>query len=327
VSLATRCAACGTVFRVVQDQLKVSEGWVRCGRCGEVFSALEGLFDLEREAAPVWTPSQQASLGLEPVSADERATQTGRAAAGSARHVGSMGDRESAVVSESPDDSEFDSRSDSQVEARELRHGDFDDDAVGRGEASDFVDDPLAHDLGPTSLSPEPTPLFMRRADSSNRWQRPGVRRVLAGSAMVLGLLLVTQAAMLQRDVIAARWPQGLPLLTMLCQPLGCSIAPLRRLDGLLVDSSGLSQLDNPSLYRLQVSLRNRDSVALATPSMDLTLTDGRGDILARRVLGQGEFANPAPAVVAAGSELLLEAVLDAGDKRISGYSIEIFYP
>ena len=52
MSLATRCPACGTAFRVVQDQLKVSEGWVRCGRCSEVFNALEGLFDLERETAP-----------------------------------------------------------------------------------------------------------------------------------------------------------------------------------------------------------------------------------------------------------------------------------
>ena len=53
MSLATRCNACGTVFRVVQDQLKVSEGWVRCGRCGEVFNALEGLFDLEGNSGPV----------------------------------------------------------------------------------------------------------------------------------------------------------------------------------------------------------------------------------------------------------------------------------
>ena len=52
MSLATTCTACGTVFRVVQDQLKVSEGWVRCGRCTQVFNALEGLFDLDRDTAP-----------------------------------------------------------------------------------------------------------------------------------------------------------------------------------------------------------------------------------------------------------------------------------
>jgi predicted Zn finger-like uncharacterized protein len=39
MSLTTRCPACATVFRVVPDQLKVSEGWVRCGRCSELFDA------------------------------------------------------------------------------------------------------------------------------------------------------------------------------------------------------------------------------------------------------------------------------------------------
>src|SRR4029079_16192045 len=52
MSMATRCIACGTIFRVVQDQLKVSEGWVRCGQCREVFNALEQLFDLERDGIP-----------------------------------------------------------------------------------------------------------------------------------------------------------------------------------------------------------------------------------------------------------------------------------
>jgi len=51
MSLATRCPACSTVFRVVQDQLRVSEGWVRCGHCQEVFNAVESLFELGSEVA------------------------------------------------------------------------------------------------------------------------------------------------------------------------------------------------------------------------------------------------------------------------------------
>jgi predicted Zn finger-like uncharacterized protein len=47
MNLATRCAACGTVFRVVTDQLRVSEGWVRCGRCDAVFNAAQTLFDID----------------------------------------------------------------------------------------------------------------------------------------------------------------------------------------------------------------------------------------------------------------------------------------
>ena len=39
MSLITRCPACETLFRVVPDQLRISDGWVRCGQCDEVFDA------------------------------------------------------------------------------------------------------------------------------------------------------------------------------------------------------------------------------------------------------------------------------------------------
>ena len=35
--LVTKCPNCHTVFKVVSDQLKISEGWVRCGQCDEIF--------------------------------------------------------------------------------------------------------------------------------------------------------------------------------------------------------------------------------------------------------------------------------------------------
>lgn len=63
MSLATRCTHCGTIFKVVQDQLKVSEGWVRCGRCNEVFHAIPTLFDLDTEPPPPRsTPASPAAF-------------------------------------------------------------------------------------------------------------------------------------------------------------------------------------------------------------------------------------------------------------------------
>ena len=50
MSLITRCPACGTMFKVVTDQLKVSQGWVRCGQCSDVFDA--SLHLLPGEPAP-----------------------------------------------------------------------------------------------------------------------------------------------------------------------------------------------------------------------------------------------------------------------------------
>ena len=125
MSLATRCAACGTVFRVVQDQLKVSEGWVRCGRCAEVFNALEGLFDLERENAPAWTPSQRGAL--ETLSGSE----ADRASAG-ADH----GAATPSPVPSAEDESPTQAQADSELETRLLESPEDDladgDDATDR---------------------------------------------------------------------------------------------------------------------------------------------------------------------------------------------------
>jgi len=49
----TRCPTCQTLFKVVPDQLRISEGWVRCGQCDEVFDAsIELLPNPLEETAP-----------------------------------------------------------------------------------------------------------------------------------------------------------------------------------------------------------------------------------------------------------------------------------
>ncbi|MDQ7998310.1 MAG: zinc-ribbon and DUF3426 domain-containing protein [Pseudomonadota bacterium] len=65
MSLVTRCPACSTAFKVVRDQLRISEGWVRCGRCSQVFDATLDLQDSEdgvpsAPAAPSSAPSSEA---------------------------------------------------------------------------------------------------------------------------------------------------------------------------------------------------------------------------------------------------------------------------
>jgi predicted Zn finger-like uncharacterized protein len=62
MNLKTRCPACDTVFKIVPDQLQVSKGWVRCGRCAEVFDAAahaataEDVAQWPRPPAPPTTP-------------------------------------------------------------------------------------------------------------------------------------------------------------------------------------------------------------------------------------------------------------------------------
>lgn len=72
MNLATRCNACGTVFRIVRDQLRVSDGWVRCGRCQAVFNASDDLFELD-EGEPSPSPQTPAPPHQPPAVAGEAA--------------------------------------------------------------------------------------------------------------------------------------------------------------------------------------------------------------------------------------------------------------
>src|SRR5262245_24048228 len=61
MSLVTRCAACGTAFRVQRDQLAAGAGSVRCGKCGNVFDGVAALVD--EGAERLWVePSPQLGL-------------------------------------------------------------------------------------------------------------------------------------------------------------------------------------------------------------------------------------------------------------------------
>ena len=60
MSQTTRCPSCGTKFKVVADQLRISEGWVRCGQCEQVFDATLTLESPATAAAPSVVPAPVA---------------------------------------------------------------------------------------------------------------------------------------------------------------------------------------------------------------------------------------------------------------------------
>lgn len=323
MSLATRCTACGTVFRVAQDQLKASEGWVRCGRCSEVFNGLEGLFDLEGTSGPIPLTRDAVSPAPAPVPLDEAPDVVHEQPAASPSGIA----RTEAQPSESPTstliDTQADTRGELHLDPSRAARGDVDfDDRI------DLVDSRVSDEaLAAESANPADAPGFLRQADRRARWQRPVVRRALMVLGAVLMLLLATQWSLHQRDTLAARWPASEPALRVLCGLAGCKVAAPRSLAALAVESSGVTRLDGEPLYRLQVAVRNRANWPVAMPALDLTLTNLRGEVVARRVLRATDIMPSAPAQIAAGTEWSAQAVLDLGERRVAGYTVELFYP
>ena len=301
--LATRCSACGTVFRVVPDQLRVSEGWVRCGRCAEVFNALEGLVDLE-----TGLPRPTVGAGLAPPVEEEIEAHF-----------------EIAQPAARPGAPELPP----QTGSSEARAASRTEGAFSRGPATEQLD---------TEAEPQAThleaPSFVRSAERAARWRRPGVRAALWLVALLAAAGLVAQVSHEYRDLFAARLPLTRPWLEAACAPLGCRVGPARVVESLAVESSGLVRVEKSNLYKLQVSLRNRAGIDLAVPALDLTLTDSQGRLMARKVLRLAELGAP-QATIAAGRELTVQATLqaatsggaDAALQPMAGYTIELFYP
>lgn len=49
----TRCPSCGATYRVVSDQLKIAQGWLRCGRCRQAFDSTGMVLDWTNARTPV----------------------------------------------------------------------------------------------------------------------------------------------------------------------------------------------------------------------------------------------------------------------------------
>lgn len=373
MSLATRCTACGTVFRVVQDQLKVSEGWVRCGRCGEVFNALEGLFDLERSTAPqLATRSASPESGgtgtsvsgqvpldaapaplVRPLDADQdddgAAPQTRATAAGSPdsevdlllepaeEHESTPGELFDALIESRPSLFGLDSAgsqppstadkestggfADARFHTQSSTVGDT---SGGDGESTSAA--PETALAGPAREEAPPTAAFLRDAERAARWQHPATRATLALIALALASALVAQVALHFRDRLVAGFPALAGPVQRLCLAAGCSIGPPLQIDAVRVESSGLTESANGGGYRLSLTLRNRARHAVATPSIDLKLTDSNGQLVARRVIDPREFGANST-TLAPSTDTTLQASLSAGDARIAGYAVELFYP
>jgi|CXWL01.1.fsa_nt_gi predicted Zn finger-like uncharacterized protein len=307
-SLAARCPACDTVFRVVPDQLRVSEGWVRCGRCSEVFNASENLVDTDTGAArrPSGEPPAEPPLH-DQVPTPEDALQ----AADFDLQVAPPGAAASPPAIDPP-------AAAAQPDADLLAAG---------------VIDPRAE--------PDDRPSFLRHAERAERWQRPRVRAALIAAATLGAAGLLAQVVFEYRDLVAARFPAIRPVFEQVCTALGCTLAAAHAIDSLAVESSGLVRVEASNIYRLSVALRNHAGIEVALPALDLTLTDAQGRVMARKVLRMGELGVH-QLTLGAGRELALQATLNSAvgpaaaasdapgqqpSPAIAGYTIELFYP
>ena len=346
------------MFKVVPDQLRISDGWVRCGQCDEVFDANAHLYSEpmgERGGDTVDALSSSTGVSdsdwknslrfdtpslAEDAAASEAPAQTEEVVALDAVSVEVERTDNAVVEAVSPvidpvldvEGGAFEPSLDALLDLRPGHAMDgFERDAVLVPERPVSAPEPrYAQAQVKTVEAPEVSTLsFMRQARASHSWQRVVARLLLSLMVVVLSGILGLQLVVHERDRIAATEPRAKALLSSLCGWMGCTIQPVRQIDAVVIDSSSFTKVRG-DVYRLNVTLKSLAPIPLAVPALELTLTDMDDQPMVRRVLlapqiGAGKDTMDAGAELSA--VLPLRVSPGAQTARISGYRLLAFYP
>ena len=325
MSLITRCPVCQTLFKVVPDQLRISEGWVRCGQCDEVFDASLHLVQslVSESVVPVpqnakvlqedVSPSQETFATPIPIpDADAGMTGSGLAGEWSATEAPVV------LVSEGQPFAQPAPHREAQKPAEQAELAQV---APLLREASGDLE------LDSHAASNEVS--FLRQGRSPATGSSLLVRAVWACLSLALVLGLAGQIVLQERDRIAAFAPDLQQWLQVICDQLNCKLSPLQKIEMIVIDSSAFTRVRDDS-YRLSLTLKNTATVPVGMPVLELTLTDTLDQPVIRLVLSRPEIDSMSDAI-AAGAEfpvVLTVAVNPGGGvDRIAGYRLLAFYP
>ncbi|MCO1350471.1 zinc-ribbon domain-containing protein (plasmid) [Burkholderia vietnamiensis] len=183
----------------------------------------------------------------------------------------------------------------------------------------------------PAALTEDDRPHF----EVTRETRAPQRRGMLAGFfggvvAATLGVLLFAQLAWWQRESVMIYWPVTQSWYRQACAALGCKVTPPRAIDGLRLNATDLRQLDGPRVLELKAPLTNRYRVALAYPSLELTLLDDTNHVTVRRVLAPRDYVRPGTPIDAGlppGTTQTMVVRLDTNGASASNFRVQIFYP
>lgn len=194
--------------------------------------------------------------------------------------------------------------------------------------ASAPVEEHLTPEEDPDASLPSVEPGFVRQARRQAFWRGRAVRAFLLVVALLLGTLLAAQWALQERDRLAARYPESVPLLTWLCEPMGCELGAPQRIESVVIDSSNLVRRIG-NFYSFDFVVKNSDPIALAMPALELSLTDSADEVIARRVFLPEELPGAHKVVPAEDtvSISLRLSLAESGVGAMTGYRALLFYP
>lgn len=338
MSSITACPQCQTRFRVTEEQLQARGGKVRCGRCAHVFNALDALAEeaplaaqepapqaVTEEPAPALFPEQEAPVAPEQETGQEEVPPPD--AGDSAEPLFEL---EITHPADLPDIEE-------QPFELEITQPDVPAEEPPLAAPNNTTPEPEPESRAETRvvrIQPPPVTVQPKVSPERPKYAPPPKPR-RAWPWAVASLLLLTGLALqgiyFFRDAIAAHYPATRPLLEQSCAPLQCRISLPRNPDLISIESSELNaDPARANIVVLSSVLRNRAPHVQAYPTLELTLTSARDEMVARILFPPEKYLRNPAAIsegIAPNSEVAVKLLLDLADLKAEGYRLYLFYP
>ncbi len=366
MALATTCPQCKTSFRVVPDQLKLRRGLVRCGVCRNVFSGIDSLRyveEIQRLASP--EPIEPEPIEPEPVEPEPIEPEPIEPEPIEPEPVEPEPVEPEPVEPEpvEPEPVEPEPVEPEPVEPEPVEPEPVEPEPV---EPEPVEPEPVE----PEPVEPEPVeppgqgraaawtaqdrfattdaramPATLPASEDAdeedavdffapNRRARGFASRGAAFASVVavaLSALLVLQLTIGARDWLASRVPLLAPVLSTFLSPLGLRVQPPREPGALTIESFELQPSRDPSLFALSALLRNRTGHVVQWPALELSLLDGAGEVVVRKVLVPADYLADAPEALREGvrgrAEVPLHAAIEVRETAPIGYRVRIVGP
>jgi predicted Zn finger-like uncharacterized protein len=156
-----------------------------------------------------------------------------------------------------------------------------------------------------------------------NKW-------LLILTAIVLLVIAIIQSIYFWRSDISIYYPKLKPILTQVCEKVGCIIELPKKIEFIIIDDSDMQEdADYKGLIHFSSTLINQAGFIQTYPNIELTLTDIEDKPKLRRIFKPEEYLPKHTDIgggLPAGAEIKVKLALSVHGESVAGYRISVIY-
>jgi len=341
LQLITRCPQCETAFAFEAAQLRLAEGWVRCGKCSMLFEADKHLFERETEQpyqskSERSDPRKSSTNNMGELHSDLKALHDALSSGENSNEYNEYDDYSSSDHLPLGYSLDLSSGLEKMRSLSMEMQGFSGVNALQNlNNKSSLLTSSFENTTSDEPLAREQESITQERGSQGQGAGEETLKPINKnGSALaqiltfsILILLAICQILWSQKEVIGALSAQSHLLLQSVCSVLGTQLDWPMEPESLRIESSSF-KLVSDDIFRIKLRLKNHQDYAVKTPQIELVLLAADESVLVRKIFSVRDLE--LQEAIAADKDLLISFNISVDEKitpNVVGYRLDFFYP